>query len=78
MEIDKKEEYKASSVIDCEPNKTSILKSFAKLYSKEFQETLKTATNPYGDGYASKKIVEILKNVDLKNILKKSFYDLRG
>ena len=68
---------KASSVIDCEPNKDSILKSFEKLYSKEFQETLKTTINPYGDGYASKKIVEILKNVDLKNILKKSFYDLK-
>ena len=69
---------KASSVIDCEPNKDSILKSFEKLYSKEFQEILKTTINPYGDGYASKKIVEILKSVDLKNILKKSFYDLRG
>src|SRR5574344_272497 len=68
---------KASSVIDCEPNKDSILKSFEKLYSKEFQETLKTTINPYGDGCASKKIVEILKNVDLKNILKKSFYDLK-
>ena len=69
---------KASSVIDCEPNKDSILNSFEKLYSKEFQEILKTTINPYGDGYASKKIVEILKSVDLKNILKKSFYDLRG
>ena len=69
---------KASSVIDCEPNKDSILKSFEKLYSKEFQETLKTTINPYGDGCASKKIVETLKSVDLKNILKKSFYDLRG
>lgn len=68
---------KASSVIDCEPNKDSILKSFEKLYSKEFQETLKTTINPYGDGCASKKIVEILKSVDLKNILKKSFYDLK-
>ena len=69
---------KASSVIDCEPNKDSILKSFEKLYSKEFQETLKTTLNPYGDGYASKRIVEILKSVDLENIIKKSFYDLRG
>ncbi|WP_419234214.1 UDP-N-acetylglucosamine 2-epimerase [Aliarcobacter cryaerophilus] len=69
---------KASSVIDCEANKDSILKSFEKLYSKDFQKTLKTTINPYGDGYASKKIVETLKSVDLKNILKKSFYDLRG
>ena len=69
---------KASSVIDCEPNKDSILNSFEKLYSKEFQETLKTTINPYGNGCASKKIVEIIKNVYLENILKKSFYDLRG
>ena len=69
---------KASSVIDCEPNKNSILKSFEKLYSKDFQETLKTTINPYGNGCASKKIVEILKSVDLENIIKKSFYDLRG
>ncbi|WWW11951.1 UDP-N-acetylglucosamine 2-epimerase [Arcobacter cryaerophilus gv. pseudocryaerophilus] len=69
---------KASSVIDCEPNKDSILNSFEKLYSKEFQEALKTTINPYGSGCASKKIVEILKSGDLENILKKSFYDLRG
>ena len=69
---------KASSVIDCEANKNSIVKAFAKLYSKEFQETLKTIINPYGNDCASKKIVEILKSVDFKNILKKSFYDLRG
>ncbi|PRM89625.1 UDP-N-acetylglucosamine 2-epimerase (hydrolyzing) [Aliarcobacter cryaerophilus] len=68
---------KASSVIDCEANKNSIVKAFAKLYSKEFQESLKTTINPYGDGCASKKIVEILKSVDLENILKKSFYDLK-
>ncbi len=69
---------KASSVIDCEANKDSILKTFNKLYSNEFKETLKTTINPYGNGCASKKIVEILKSVDLENILKKSFYDFRG
>ena len=67
---------KASSVIDCEPNKDSILKSFEKLYSKEFQNSLINVKNPYGDGCASKRIVEILKSVDLGNILKKSFYDI--
>ena len=68
---------KASSVIDCEPNKNSILKAFEKLYSQEFQKVVKETTNPYGDGCASKKIVEILKTVDLEKFLKKSFYDLR-
>jgi GDP/UDP-N,N'-diacetylbacillosamine 2-epimerase (hydrolysing) len=47
------------------------------LYSKEFQSVIKTSKNPYGDGCASKKIIKILKNVQLDNILKKSFYDLK-
>lgn len=68
---------KASSVIDCEPNKSSIHQAFVKLYSKEFQKALKDTINPYGNGCASKKIVEILKTVYLENILKKSFYDLK-
>jgi len=68
---------KASSIIDCKPNKSSILKAFDKLYSKEFQEALKTTVNPYGNTCASEKIVEVLKSVNLENILKKSFYDLK-
>jgi GDP/UDP-N,N'-diacetylbacillosamine 2-epimerase (hydrolysing) len=68
---------KAKSVIDSKANKTSILKSFSKLYSKEFQELLIELENPYGDGIASRKIIKIIKNEDLKNILKKSFYDLK-
>jgi len=68
---------KASSIIDCKPNKNSILKAFDKLYSKEFQEALKITINPYGNTCASEKIIEVLKNVDLENILKKSFYDLK-
>jgi len=68
---------KALSIIDCKPNKSSILKAFDKLYQKEFQEALKTTINPYGNTCASEKIVEVLKSVDLENILKKSFYDLK-
>ncbi|MCT7519017.1 UDP-N-acetylglucosamine 2-epimerase [Aliarcobacter cryaerophilus] len=68
---------KAYSVIDCEANKNSIVKAFAKLYSKDFQKTLKTTINPYGDGCASKKIIDVIKNTNLEDILKKSFYDLK-
>lgn len=68
---------KASSVIDCEPNENSIQDAFAKLYSQEFQKVVKETINPYGEGCASKKIVRTLKTVDLENILKKSFYDLK-
>ena len=66
----------ADSVINCKSDRESILKAFEKLYSKVFQEELKTSINPYGDGCASLKIIEELKKVDLENILKKSFYDI--
>lgn len=68
---------KADSVIDCEPKKDEILKAFDKLYSNEFIDLLKKSVNPYGDGCASSKIIEEIKKVDLTNILKKSFYDLK-
>ncbi|MCT7646439.1 UDP-N-acetylglucosamine 2-epimerase [Aliarcobacter butzleri] len=68
---------KADSVIDCSANKTDIEKAFERLYSKEFQDSLQNVENQYGNGCASKKIIEVLKNVDLKNILKKSFYDIK-
>ena len=68
----------AKSVINCKSDRESIVDAFEKLYSKAFQEVLKTSTNPYGDGCASLKIVEEIKKVDLENILKKSFYDLEG
>lgn len=68
---------KASSVIDCEPNKVDISKAFEKLYLKEFKELLSNTKNPYGDGCASQRIIEEIKRVDLENILKKSFYDLK-
>lgn len=68
---------KASSVVDCEPNRKSILEAFGRIYYDKFQQNLKNTINPYGNELASKKIVEIIKKTDLTSILKKSFYDLR-
>jgi len=67
----------ADSVMDCDIKEKSIQEGFQKLYSIEFQNKLKTIKNPYGDGGASKQIKDILTNIDLDNILKKSFYDLK-
>lgn len=67
---------KAHSVIDCEPSKKNIIQAFERLYSAEFQESLKYVQNPYGDRCPSEQIIDTLKKVDLANILKKSFYDL--
>lgn len=66
----------ATSVIHCEPAKPAILDAVHTLYSDGFQRQLKDVCNPYGDGGASRKIVHILENRSLKNILKKSFHDL--
>ena len=68
---------KADSVIDCLPDKASIKNSFKVLYSKKFQSVLKNSKNPYGNGYASQKIVKVLKTVPLDNILKKFFFNVK-
>ncbi len=68
---------KAKSVIDSLPEKKSIKKSIKKIYSIEFQQILKNVKNPYDKGYASKKIVKILKNIELNQILKKNFFNVK-
>ena len=67
---------KAKSVIDTKPVKEDIKQAFDILYSKEFQKSLKEVKNPYDNGVASTMIVEVLKSINLLDILKKSFYDI--
>jgi GDP/UDP-N,N'-diacetylbacillosamine 2-epimerase (hydrolysing) len=66
----------AASVINCEPTRKSIAAAIKKLYSTNFQISLSKVTNPYGEGGASEKAVEILKNYALCGMVKKTFYDL--
>ena len=68
---------KADSVIDCEPIKNNILTAFDIVFTNVFQTKLNTTLNPYGNGCSSKKILKTIKEINLKNILKKSFYDLK-
>lgn len=67
---------KADSVISCEPTRSSISKALEKAFSEPFQEKLKQVKNPYGEGGASQKIVDVLKTYDYSDILKKKFYDI--
>ena len=67
---------KAESVIDCDPDKQSISMAIGKLFSREFQAEMKSVKNPYGEGNASNRIIEILKNEDLPEEIKKQFYNL--
>ena len=66
----------AASVINCEPSRMSISAAFATLYSLDFQNKLSKVTNPYGEGGASNKVVETIKNYPLEGLVKKTFYDL--
>lgn len=69
---------KAKSVIDCGPDRESIKAALRRLYSPAFQATLPTVCNPYGDGGASDRIVQVLRDYPLESVLKKSFHDLGG
>lgn len=67
---------KADSVINCEPTQTSITRALTRLYSSDFQKSLAKIVNPYGEGGASVKVVNILKYHRLDDVVKKHFYDL--
>ena len=66
----------ASSVINCVPTRDGITFALNKLYSKEYQDSLKSVVNPYGEGGASEKVVKILKSVEFEHVVNKMFYDL--
>jgi len=66
----------AESIINCEPRHDSIAAAVEKLYSTRFQASLCQATNPYGEGGASEKVVSTLKCYSIANIVKKTFYNL--
>lgn len=69
---------KAESVIDCHPQKADIKKALDKAFSREFSDYCKKVDNPYGDGNAAEKILQIIKaNIMKTDNLKKRFYDLR-
>ena len=68
----------AASVINCDPNCANITAAIEKLYFPVFQHELNNVKNPYGDGGASEKVVEIIKNHALDGLLKKTFYDIRN
>jgi len=51
---------RAANVIDVAANRGAILAAMVRARSREFREPLRGMPNPYGDGDASEKIVEVL------------------
>jgi len=70
---------KPDSVIECEIEKYSILQSIDRSYTTEFRERINKMEDLFGDGTASKKIVNILKMELGKGIsMRKIFFDGEG
>lgn len=63
---------RAKNVIDVDHKESAIKKAIEYVMKNErFKKTIKNVKNPYGDGSASNKILNILKNLDLKKITNK-------
>jgi GDP/UDP-N,N'-diacetylbacillosamine 2-epimerase (hydrolysing) len=67
---------RATSVIDCEPDREAITAALSHLFSDEFQHQLPATKTPYGNGGASEAVVKAIERALLNSLLKKRFYDL--
>jgi len=63
------------SVINCESIKLAIQDAIIELLSMEFRDKVQKVVSPFGDGGASTKIINHLKNVELSNLIVKKFYN---
>ncbi len=78
INIGKRQEgrVQAKSVINVECEFNSIKKGIKKLYEPEFNLRLKNINNPYEKVDTIKNIINVLKTIEIKNILKKKFNDI--
>jgi UDP-hydrolysing UDP-N-acetyl-D-glucosamine 2-epimerase len=67
---------RAANVIDVASDRASILAGIRRAVSPEFRASLAGLENPYGDGRAAERIVDVLKRVELgPKLLQKRFVD---
>jgi GDP/UDP-N,N'-diacetylbacillosamine 2-epimerase (hydrolysing) len=67
---------RAKSIIECEAESNQIIETIKKALSKEFKESFENTAPPYKAGNASRRVKDVLKEVSLKGLLMKKFYDL--
>ena len=63
------------SIIDCKPEKKSIIKAIKKANLLYKNNKLKNLKNPFYIPNSSTKISKILKNIKLENVIKKKFFN---
>jgi UDP-hydrolysing UDP-N-acetyl-D-glucosamine 2-epimerase len=65
------------NVLDVEVERIAISNAIRQAISPEFRRSLENLQNPYGDGHASERILQVLRHARLdRNLLLKPFYDL--
>lgn len=66
----------ADSIVNCEPDKNSIVAGLKKILSSEVQSKAKQTINPYEQSDSSKRIFDIISTYPLENLTQKHFYDI--
>lgn len=68
----------ADSILNCKPEYEDIKNAIEKAMSTEFVKKARTASNPYGDGNTSTKVVGIIRKwMNLQSLdIKKKFFDI--
>ncbi len=72
VNIGERQQYRerAENVLDAEPRRESIKKALQRaLYDEGFLKQCRACQNPYGDGKAAERIVNVLERIDLKNAI---------
>lgn len=69
---------RAANVIDCEGRRSDILAAVLRAASPQFRNGLRGLSNPYGDGTAAARIIEVLRHTQLDGRLtRKRFHSLQ-
>lgn len=67
----------AENVINCRAKEEEVYAAIQEVYHPTFQEKLSKVINPYGQGNASQRTLEILKTFPLEGLVNKEFVDLK-
>lgn len=68
---------RAESVIHVDYESEDILLALDLALSDDFQLKCQKVENPYGEGDSAEKIINVLKTIELKGLIKKEFYDAK-
>lgn len=67
---------RAASIIDCAPRQAEIEAAIRHALTPDFIKALDQIENPYGNGNASTRMLDIMREVERDSLLRKPFYDL--